>query len=281
MSYYDFIPVNSTKPASIPDKLFSSRKKIKEAISWTIQFITLSNVHVGSGKKGIESSQHYPREISFNYRRGNGTPAIPGSTLKGMVRTNYHILTASAEKTSELFGTTIGKSAISKVFFRDVVPQNRNVTLENQTIYDQWSPRKRRKNHIKVYVASAPPPDYPPRYIVESFPKGTILVAKGVYLGNRKWEIGGILYSMGIHLDNNDTHMVSKPIKLGYAKPQMLGRLKAIINESSPMLTKFNLGSFPPELVNYSRREITEALKAFKEHHLQQSENNVAKVFKE
>ncbi len=279
MSHYDFVPVDTTRPSSIPRQLFTSRKDITVAFTWKTDFRTESAVHVGSGKKSIDKSQQmYPVEISLNYRLSDGTLAIPGSTFKGMLRANFHILTMNAGKTAEVFGTsTREQSAIAKVYLYDLVPTiKKNPVI--QRIHRQWGPRRRKSRHIKIYTGLALPPQRRPNVALEVIPPETILTSEGVYIGDREWELGGILYAMGLHVDQDA--IKSRIVKLGHAKPQGFGRLRAIVDEQSPHIRCFDFTTFPPRVASLTQDDIVNALTSFERGHLKQHPRNVEKLFR-
>ncbi|MGQ9720796.1 MAG: RAMP superfamily CRISPR-associated protein [Candidatus Jordarchaeum sp.] len=225
-SYYDFIRVDSTRRGKISDQLFTDRRNLENIYLFELQLTTISDVHVSTGMKEIEEKD-VPEIIMIQYLNNkDGKPTIPGSTFKGLASTNYMALTGSIDLTSELFGSD-RNPAISKAFFEDVVPIE-DGKMKLVKVKRAWMPRRRVQRSIKFYISQAPPTT---AYgLMQCIPKATLLstTIRGVSL--KDFEVGGLLMSLGLNLQNNEVN--AGVIKLGYGKPQGFGQLKLVPEKS-------------------------------------------------
>lgn len=231
--YYDFIKVDSTRRGKISDKLFTNRMELKNTYLLELQLTTISDVHVSTGVKELEENG-VPEIIMLQYvNNTEGKPAIPGSSFKGVVSTNYLALTGSIELTSELFGSD-RPAAISKVFFEDTVPP-KSIELKLVKVQREWKPRILVPKSVKVYTAKAPPTVH--YGSMQCIPKGTLLATTIRGVGIKDFELGGLLMSLGLNLKNNE--VTTEAIKLGYGKPQGFGQLKLIPENSKIQSVEF------------------------------------------
>lgn len=225
-SYYDFIPVDSTRRGRIPERLFTDRRGFANIYLFELQLTTISEVHVSTGMKELQENG-VPEIVMVQYLNNkDGKPTIPGSTFKGLTSTNYLALTGSIDLTSELFGSD-RNPAISKVFFEDAVPLQ-DVKMKLVKVKRAWMPRRRVQRSVKVYISKAPPAaDYG---LMQCIPKGTLLSTTIRGVGLRDFEVGGLLMSLGLNIQNNAVN--TGVIKLGYGKPQGFGQLKVVPEKS-------------------------------------------------
>ncbi|MEM3586495.1 MAG: RAMP superfamily CRISPR-associated protein [Candidatus Jordarchaeaceae archaeon] len=225
-SYYDFIRVDSTRRGRIPERLFTDRRSLINIYLFELQFTTLSDVHVGTGMKELQENG-VPEIVMVQYLNNkDGKPTIPGSTLKGLTSTNYLALTGSIDLTSELFGSD-RNPAISKVFFEDAVPLQ-DVEMKLVKVKRAWNLKRGVQRSVKVYISKASPKeDYG---LMQCIPKGTLLSTTIRGVGLRDFEVGGLLMSLGLKIQNNAVN--TGVIKLGYGKPQGFGQLKLVPEKS-------------------------------------------------
>ncbi len=228
MSYYEFVPVSSTQRTSTSPE---SRLKLKNVYSIEFTFEAKTHVHVSSGiKKLIKKGNRY--EILLQqYRNSSGLPVVPGSSLKGVVSTNFLALCGDAEMTANLFGASRIKAVISKVFFSDMCPQKDDVV--EVEVLRQWRPNRRKGRHVKFYVRK--PPRTANYGLLECIPAGSVLRGKVTAYNLSKFELGGLLMSMGFGIDG-------AVFKIGYGKPQGFGQMipvEAKILEVKPDDLKF------------------------------------------
>jgi CRISPR/Cas system CMR subunit Cmr4 (Cas7 group RAMP superfamily) len=154
----------------------------------------------------------------LHYRNGFNKLVIPGSSFKGVVSTNFLALSGSIEATSNLFGATKKQAVISKAFFSDLIPVVDVQPVEAE-VQRQWLPRRTRRNHVKVYVRKAPKTQK--AGYIECIPKGTILIGEIVGLNLKRFEVGGILTSLGYGFER-------VRFKIGYGKPQGFGQMELL-----------------------------------------------------
>lgn len=225
-SYYDFIKVDSTRRGKIPDSLFIDRRELVNIYLFELQLTTISDVHVSTGMKELQENG-VPEIVMVQYLNNkDNKPTIPGSTFKGLASTNYLALSGSIDLTSELFGSD-RNPAISKVFFEDVVPLE-DVKMKLVKVKRAWMPRRRVQKSVKVYTSKAPPTaDYG---LMQCIPKDTLLSTTIRGVGLRDFEVGGLLMSLGLNIQNNGVN--AGVIKLGYGKPQGFGQLKLVPEKS-------------------------------------------------
>ena len=217
MSYYEFIAVDSTRRFVLhPDNRLTPAEK--NIYVFRPEFVTVSELHVGSGMKSVEVEGNTVVITSLHYRNGYGKLAIPGSSFKGAVSTNFLALSGSSELTSNLFGATRKQAVISKVFFSDLVPAG-NVMPVRVKVQRQWTPRKSKRGHVKVYVKKAPKTR--DAGYLECIPKETIVGGSIIGYNLKPEEVGGILESMGYGFEN-------AYFKIGFGKPQGFGQMRLI-----------------------------------------------------
>lgn len=228
--YYEFIQVDGTRRTSITPALFTPRNRLKRVHQLDITFEAVTEIHIGSGVKGMKG-RGVDGLIHLAMRDATGTLYIPGSTIKGVVSTNYLALSGSSEETSECFGTTVRRRgrgpAVSKVFFSDAKPQG-PVQPCWRGINRPWTPSLSKRSCIKVYTAKAP--STKPYGKVECIPPGILLRTSILGVEMRSHELGGLLMSLG--LAPGEQGMKLGFLKIGYGKPQGMGLLRVQPNNS-------------------------------------------------
>jgi len=211
MSYYDFVPVDSTlRSVEKPE----SREKFKNFFLIEPSFKLKSDLHVSSGDKKLVYENGNYSILLLHYRNSEGFPIIPGSSFKGAVSTNFLALTGKAEMTANLFGATGKKAVISKVFFSDLKPEKKE--LKKVEVLWQWKPKICKYRHVKFYTQKAPRTR---KYgLLECIPSGSVVKGKLVAYNLNEIELGGVLVSMGFGIEN-------AVFKIGYGKPQGFGQM--------------------------------------------------------
>ena len=214
MSYYGFVPVDSTVRTV---SSIESRLKYENIFLIKLKFKAKTDIHVSSGIKKLVKKGKILEILMKHYRDSKGFPAIPGSSFKGAVSTNFLALTGNAEMTSNLFGATRVRAVISKLFFSELKPDKKD--LKEVEALRQWAPRIRKQRHIKFYVARAP---NTAKYgLIECIPAGSILEGQISGYNLNELELGGLLVSLGYGIEN-------ATFKIGYGKPQGFGQLELI-----------------------------------------------------
>ncbi|MHA1301041.1 MAG: RAMP superfamily CRISPR-associated protein [Candidatus Helarchaeota archaeon] len=226
MVHYDFLKVNSTRRIKIPEILFTSRSDFKNIYQMILRFKVETPIHIGSS---IERWDFKQNDLILENYRSNNEIRIPGSSMKGITSFNYLALTGNNAMSSELFGSTIGNPSISKVFFNDlkIISPNFNPNLEN--VDRMYRPRKRKPRHVKFYVRRINGGRRAHHGKIESIGRNIKLKTTIEGIGLKEFEVGGILMSLGAY-SNESNQLKSKPIKIGYAKPQCFGRLLLLID---------------------------------------------------
>ncbi|MGC8869797.1 MAG: RAMP superfamily CRISPR-associated protein [Brevinematia bacterium] len=229
---YYFVKVDGTKRVAVGKELFKPRNSFSNTFLISMQLEIVAPLHIGTGdiSKVMNGMPVYAQARSVN-----GSPIIPGSSVKGAISTIFLALTGSIEATSELFGTSSkGDSErygplISKVFFNDFKIFG-DYKIVNKPLPALWRPRYRPKYPaVKFYsdVSYSEPKNKSQQ--VECVDSGAKFQGEVVGYALNSWEVGGLLMSFGINVENGK--IITRPIKVGYAKPQGLGKLK-IVNES-------------------------------------------------
>jgi len=214
--YYKFVPVKSTFRRL---QEFDSRLKYENMFIIKPKFRAKTDLHVSSGKKKLLKVWGKFEILLQHYKNSEGTPVIPGSSLKGAVSTIFLALSDDSTLTANLFGaTTREKAVISKLFFSDLIPEG-EVKLKKVEVLRQWKPRRGKRGYVKFYTSRAPKTE---KYgLMECIPAGTVLGGKICGYNLRELELGGLLISMGYGIQN-------AVFKIGYAKPQGFGQLQLI-----------------------------------------------------
>lgn len=232
-SYYDFIPVDSTLRRKITEHDFTKRSKIEKVHTFKITLQVHTPIHVGSGLKHFEKKGNMQNKVLSHYKDSENKPVIPGSSLKGVVSTNYLALTGSSLFSSELFGSA-EHPAISKLFFSDVRPLW-DIGLDKLSVERAWSPRRHKRACVKVYVSRAPQTQYYGQ--IEAIPKDTKLSTEVVGINLRNFEVGGFLMALGINVA--DDKLETGFLKIGYGKPQAYGQVRLLPEECQISEIKF------------------------------------------
>jgi CRISPR/Cas system CSM-associated protein Csm3 (group 7 of RAMP superfamily) len=224
--YYEFIPVDGTRRVAVSEEIFTSRGRLDRIATLNLFLEARSPIHVGSGTKSIEVVGRRPIPILKALRNGSGMLHIPGSTLKGMVSTNYLALSGSIEDVSECFGTSQAWSGrygplASKLFFSDALPESR-VEPMFMEVRRAWQPKIRKPRHVKIYTSQAPPTAIYGK--MECIPMGTRFKTVIVGVNLRDHELGGILMALG--LASIDGGIKVGSLKVGYGKPQGFGKIQ-------------------------------------------------------
>ncbi|MHA1757780.1 MAG: RAMP superfamily CRISPR-associated protein [Promethearchaeota archaeon] len=254
MVHYDFLKVDNARRISIPKNIFTSRNNFKETYQIELNFKVIHPVHVGSGLNEWDFTKK--KQINENYKSQDEI-RIPGSSLKGLTSFNFLALSGSAALTSELFGSTRGNSASSKVYFNDLI-QKEACNLEYLVVNRMYKPRKRRYGYVKFYIKKAN--ETRPHCEIEVIPRQSLLITTLVCIGLKYYELGGMLMSLGAYPDENDK-IKTKCIKIGYAKPQCFGRMQLIPNQ-----IKINRLYFEGLLITHEiQSDILEMINKFKE----------------
>ena len=203
----------------------------------TIKAIT--PVFVGTGNVEIDSLGIY-----LQLAKVNGIPVIPGSSLKGVIRSTAEALSPSCLGAKcdpkgklcpacSIFGTTGRKAGYqSRVFMEDVILDGTPTEfLEVISIDERWSPQLDHPDSRKFF------PHYSQVKIgrdrVEVVKTGAIFKSTLRFFNLEKWEIGLLLLSLGV----SSTYLFF--LKLGGAKGKGLGSVKISINGNYATGTDF------------------------------------------
>lgn len=211
MSYYDFVPVDSTLRTVVSPE---SRKKLESVFLLEPAFKLKTELHVSSGAKKVVKRNNRLEIILLHYKNSQGLPVVPASSFKGAISTNFLALTGNAEMTANLFGATRKSALISKVFFSDLKTERKE--LKEVEILRQWEPHTKRGKHVKFYIRKMPKTA---KYgFMECIPAGSILRGKVIGYNLNDLELGGLIMAMGFGLEN-------AILKMGYGKPQGFGQM--------------------------------------------------------
>jgi len=256
-AYYDFIPVDSTFRHKVPEGRHTPRSELKKVYNFELKLTSISDIHVGSGKKLITEDLP-PKPVLKFVRDGNGAPVIPGSSVKGVVSTNFLLLSGSSMMTSELFGTARGQPLISKVFFDDMRPIEKT-ELVRKVVKRAWFPKRSKRGHVKVYTAKAPPTAF--FGFAECIPQGSTFATRVTGIDLRNFEVGGLIMSLGLYPTNEGVE--AGIIRVGYGKPQGLGQLETIPEKSTFSVTEYDGFSSEIKTQNLTSDEAKKCFRAF------------------
>jgi len=227
-----------TRRVSLNIETLDKRDNIKEIHIIELTFEIVSPLHIGSGMKSLTPRGDLLLKIQL---REDGMPIIPASSFKGVTSINFLMLSGNATLTSDLFGTTRGRWAVtSKVFFNPLIPLKKEI--QQVKIQREWKPRRRKRNHVKYYYKRMPP--NPKLGEMEVIPSKITLSTEIVGFNLKPYELGGILMSVG--LDYQGTQPRVHPIKLGYGKPQGFGQVRLINNALKLKILQNEILQFKP-----------------------------------
>lgn len=197
-----------------------------------VRFLAEQPVHVGSGRK---------RLVDGNPVRGgfasSGRPGLPGSTIKGVLRSRLEAISDSCIITGgsgphEAFRQCHHKSARlclacavfgrmslrSRVAASDFLCAN-ETGFELQSIPESFSPRRPRTlRGRKFAVGLADPGDQPSMQAVEVIPEGAVLCGELRILNLEPAEVGALMAALGAS--------PASRLKVGGGKAHGLGRLR-------------------------------------------------------
>ncbi len=163
-------------------------------------------VHIGSGHFVLGDDGQAVKDVA----RLRGVPVLPGSSIKGMCRQIYELLTASPQATGRearlqrrghlltpaaaLFGCLGYQGRAS---FDDAVPVD-EVELKRMMISTAYPPKHATKDVYKFY-GDLPPAAFQPRRIAAfAIPRGTVLETRLRLRNVTDAEIGDLLLSLGV-----------------------------------------------------------------------------------
>jgi CRISPR/Cas system CSM-associated protein Csm3 (group 7 of RAMP superfamily) len=238
---YYFIKVDGTKRVAVSKELFTSRSSFSNMFIISMSLEVVSPLHIGTGEvsKIIDNMP-----LFLQTRDITGYPIIPGASMKGAVSTFFLALTGSIEATSELFGTSSRSYGnkygplISKIFFDDFKIFG-DYRVVNKPLPALWRPRYRPEYPaVKLYsdVNYSEPKNK--SQLVECIDTGAKFKGDVVGYALKPWEVGGLLMSFGINVESEK--IITKQIKMGYAKPYGLGKLKVIGDDISVKVCEVN-----------------------------------------
>lgn len=251
MTYYELIPVDSTRRFVVaPDNRLNPEEK--NVFLFKPKFKAITELHVGNGMKKVTIKRNDTAITLLHYRNGIGKLTIPGSSFKGVVSTNFLVLSGSGKETSNLFGATRKQAVISKVFFSDLLPVEDVKPIEVE-VQRQWSPRRSRRDHVKVYVKKAPKTQK--AGYIECIPKDTVLAGEITGYNLKPFEVGGILASLSYGFEH-------AYFKMGYGKPQGFGQMRLLDVDVYEMVM---------EGFTFRKRKLSEEEKKYFKEHFEES----------
>jgi len=210
-------------------------------------------LYLGSGQLELRSIQGW-EQVCYAFARQNGTLIIPGTSIKGAIRSVVEALSNSCvrikarnervlsrahegceykEKEREtlcpacgLFGTTGYRG---RVHFADATPIG-EVRTEIIKIADLWPPRQirgRKFYQSKAFQKLDLKPAKNHRFL-EAVPKGVRFQTTLFFENLQEEELGLLLRALGLdqHLEDPQRMVLAFPVKLGGAKPRCLGGVR-------------------------------------------------------
>jgi CRISPR/Cas system CSM-associated protein Csm3 (group 7 of RAMP superfamily) len=276
MSYYSFIRVDGTRRVAVNKDFFTSRNIFKDIYNISFTFETLTPIHIGSGDVKIINST----PLYLHIKDADGHPTIPGSSIKGLISTLYLALCGRISDVSELFGTTskIGgeiSPVISKTFFNDLkVVGNYKIILKS--LPRLWSPRRRPEYPaVKYYLDVQYVEPKGINQFIECVDEGAKFQGNIIGYCLKPWEVGGLIMSLGLKVLNGKTYV--KTLKVGYAKPQGLGKIRLILESLKVEKCEVDSQTLNPNII--VERNIKHYIDAFLEKYTESSKR-YEEVFK-
>lgn len=237
-------------------------------------------LHVGSGNFGLFNLKG-TETAYYGFTRYNGQLAIPGTSIKGAVRSIVEAISNSCvrqvakgeraphhkacEGTTDLcpacrlFGTT---GYGGRIHFSDAFPMGKAKSVIIK-IADLWRPRQA-KGRKFYYAKSFQRLDLQPvknHRFIEAVTKGTKFFTVLYFENCSNAEMGLLMHAIGLDLSHEDDSVVEPifPIKLGGAKPRCLGaaliipkQLRLVPSGPQVFLAVFG-GGIPSPLVDKVR----------------------------
>ena len=253
---YIFLELSDKEPAK--DKPITHEKFEKLTGKLLLRMEVVSQyLFVGSGSYDFNpNAKNDEVDVWFTFYRRNGKVCIPGSSIKGAIRSIVEAISNScfSVKNKEdrvrksyrkcqdlndlcpacrLFGLA-GKrdSYKGRINFSDAIPERR---LETRIIKIQelWSPKKSKENARKLYLNgdfSFQRDEKPERgaRFVEVVPRGSIFKSRLFFENVKKSELGLIFHALGWQYENQSLSYTAFYPKIGGAKPRCLGAVKFI-----------------------------------------------------
>jgi CRISPR/Cas system CSM-associated protein Csm3 (group 7 of RAMP superfamily) len=246
-------PAPRTEPTISHDRF----RELTGSIRLSVEVMS-SFLHVGSGAILLrEVGQYQPAYYAF--ARSQGQLIIPGTSLKGAIRTLVEAITnscvsqvaakerdrvppAHASKRCDvktdagstpplcpacrLFGHTGYRG---RVYFTDAAAQGEPATAIIK-IPDLWAPRRGRDRKIYIDGTFHPMDDRPEKNhrFVEAVPQSARFVTTLFFENTRPAELGVLLHAIGLRVHPEDPSKMefAFPAKIGGAKPRCLGAVR-------------------------------------------------------
>lgn len=203
-------------------------------------------LHVGSGMLGVDESRNPPITY-YRFARRHGRIILPGSSLKGAVRSIAEALSASCvsqgalrrdprpcrpirpgtEDTGmlcpacQLFGAT---GYQGRILFGDAIPEG-DPQIQIIKIPDLWRPRRSegRKFYRNLAFQALDEHPEPSHRFLEAVPEGTVFRGRMDLENVIPEEIGLVLRALGIEVSAEGAIATAFPVKIGGGKPRCLG----------------------------------------------------------
>ena len=179
-------------------------------------------VHIGSGQFILDDKEQAVKDVA----RLRGVPVLPGSSIKGMCRQVYELLTKSPQAPGkkdrgarfpreriETFRKPKPKQAIQflspaaalfgclgyqgRVSFDDAIPVT-DVTLERKMISTAYPPQHATRDVYKFYGDLPATASQPRRIVAFAIPQGTVLETRLRLRNVTESEIGDVLVCLGV-----------------------------------------------------------------------------------
>jgi hypothetical protein len=214
---YTCIEVSGLDKDTFFDKRFADHLTFKSMFTLKYELETLSPVRVG-GRFEFQGNDI----VLSTLRHAEGKLIVPGSTIKGVVRTNLLAVSDDTSLLSKLFGSTKNGALAGRVFL-SYLSSNKGEP-EIHKIPRMFNPRP--CIGVKIYKTDLPGLDSTnASYNVECIPPNSKLTGSAVIYNAKEEEVGAILSSLGVGVANE-----VGVFKLGYGKPFGMGKVKPVID---------------------------------------------------
>lgn len=173
-------------------------------LTGTIQLAleTLRPVHVGSGSFGVFGGQ-LVKEVA----RQGGRPVIPGSSIKGVCRQTYEVLTSSAAPFDERYNKRRQQPLSAAAALFGALGYQGRVSFDDALLPEDVEPvlialsvgyPPRQKKGRRFYGKMPAGADQPQTIPALALPEGVSLTATLRFRNVRREEVGGVLLSLGV-----------------------------------------------------------------------------------
>lgn len=227
---YDYYCVDAIGPPATVEAPPASDRFSRDLLSGRIEatLLTEQPLLIGSGEVEVEDGGNISQRLQFARIHGRNELVVPGSSLKGVIRTYAEALSPSCRAVTDrcqscpvcaIFGSTGGQGRFG---FADAL-LDRGVRTRGIPIKQRRAPTQECLGRKFYYFDYPQRPQDPHEEKVEVVPTNTAIACTAAFLNLANWELGLVLLAMGLGCEER-----VKPfsLKLGGGKNRKLGKAR-------------------------------------------------------